>query len=121
MKTSVNLLPNIATALSIRYFQSKQFIPITNTVALGEIRISSKSEIAIIYHHLKKGSQLTFKKDGGCFMAYFKGFFIGEIKAFSHNSLYELLEKNEAQVLVKQIERKKFFPPTNIQILINRK
>lgn len=113
---------------SNNYFQAQNITPaaLFNNQQLSiSVTDLQFSEINLLYHQLKLGAQLQvnqFVENGVIGLGlFFKGVMVGKINAvLSKQMIRNMMEGVSYIAKVAKVERKKFLPPTAIEVLLNR-
>jgi len=87
----------------------------------AQVHETSHSDLGLIYHHLQQGKSIELSqyiKDGKVKVGvFFKGFKIGSLSdVVSSVFLSNIARGKKVSAFIKSIERKKFLPPSEIEI-----
>ncbi len=87
----------------------------------AQVHETGHSDLGLIYHHLQQGKSIELSqyiKDGKVKVGvFFKGFKIGSLSdVVSSVFLANIARGKKVSAFIKSIERKKFLPPSEIEI-----
>lgn len=87
----------------------------------AQVQETGHSDLGLIYHHLTQGKPIEliqYVKDGKVRVGvFFKGFKIGSLsETVSSVFLANIARGKQVSALIKSIDRKKFLPPSQIEI-----
>ncbi len=87
----------------------------------AQVQDTSHSDLGLIYHHLAQGKSIElhqYVKDGRVRVGvFFKGFKIGSLsEVVASVFLANIARGRQVSAFIKSIDRKKFLPPSQIEI-----
>lgn len=94
-----------------------------NVIYKGRVRGIQYYQAPYMYHHLKEGSELVLAReqdnmhDTHAVAVYYKHFMLGFLPASQNEAMAHLLDCGvQLKAVITHIKRRKFMPPTNIEI-----
>lgn len=122
MNLTTKITPDLQTVFGIQFFRKNQTKPTQGLIGTEWIKIPQNSELPFIYHHLRKGVQLSVAKThsspmNGRVSLFFRNFFIGEINGGFSNTVADSLTAG-IQILarISEVEKETFMPIKNIKV-----
>lgn len=122
MNLATKISPDLQTVFGIQFFRKNQTTPTQGLIGTSWIKIPQNSELPIIYHHLRKGVQLSVAKThtspiNGRVSLFFRNFFIGELNGGFSNTIADCITGgHKILARISEVEKETFMPIKNIKV-----